>query len=267
MDHRALIERLIEACAMDRRIPAAFLGGSRARGEADEFSDVDVSLVVEDEAYADLAASKRAYLETLGEPLFAEDFGNEGILFVIFADGVELELNIVRRSELPTLRPGPHEALFDPDGILSGLSSELSELDRSARVDHLRRILLWFWHDLGHFTAAIGRGQVWWAVGQLEQLRGLCVDLVRIGEDVAVEEDDPYFKLDAEVASPEALDELRGTFVPLELDAITEAGRSVLEFFRRRAPEVARANGLGYPVELDRLVGFHLDRLVLRRSR
>jgi hypothetical protein len=180
---------------------------------------------------------------------------------VIYADGVELELNIVRRSELTTLRPGRHEPLFDPDGILSSLSSELPELDLTAQVEHLRRILFWFWHDLGHFTAAVGRRQVWWAAGQLEQLRGLCVDLVRIGEGVAVEEDDPFWKLDVEITSSDALGELRPTFVPLELGAILEAGRSLLEFFRRRAPEVARANGLKYPIELDRMVGGHLDRL------
>lgn len=260
-EHRALTGRLIEAGTADRRISAGFLGGSRARGEADEFSDVDVSLVVDDDAYEQLVSEKGAFVRRLGEPLFAEDFGNEGILFVIFADGVELELNLARRSELATLRPGPHEPLFDPDGILSGLPSEYEELDRTAQVDRLRRILFWFWHDVGHFTAAVGRGQLWWAAGQLEQLRGLCVDLVRIGEGVAVEEDDPYWKLDAEISSNDRIGELRSTFVPLELDAILGSGRSVLAFFRRTAPEIARANALRYPIELDRLVGGHLDRL------
>jgi predicted nucleotidyltransferase len=260
-DHGALIERLIEAGTTDGRSSAAFLGGSRARGEADEFSDVDVTLVVGDDAYEELVSEKVALVRGLGEPLFVEDFGNEGILFVIFADGVELELNLVRRSGLARLRPGPHEPLFDPDGILSGLSSELPELDLTAQVDHLRRILFWFWHDLGHFTAAVGRRQIWWAAGQLGQLRGLCVELVRIGEGAAFEEDDPYFKLDAEISSNDAIGELRSTFVPLELGAILESGRTVLAFFRKTAPEIARANGLGYPIELDRLVGGHLDSL------
>ena len=36
-----LIARVVDVCAHDDRIAAVFLGGSRARGEADEHSDID----------------------------------------------------------------------------------------------------------------------------------------------------------------------------------------------------------------------------------
>jgi len=35
----------------------------------------------------------------------------------------------------------------------------------------------------------------------------------------------------------------------------------VLAFFRSRGPDAARANGLTYPAELDRLIGSRLDDL------
>jgi predicted nucleotidyltransferase len=256
----AFIPRLIDSCRADDRVVAAFLGGSRARGEADEFSDVDVSVIVADEAFAEVVSDKAAFVRTLGEPLFLEDFDNEQVAFAIFADGTELELHFLRRSKLADVRPGPFRTLLDEDEVLAVLSSEGAPVDGDAQVEHLRRILFWFWHDVGHLTSAIGRSQLWWAAGQLEQLRGSCANLVRIQQNVEVDENEPFWKLDEDIGT-ENLDELRSTFTPLERDAMLEAGRAMVDFFRRTAPAGARAHGLGYPAELDRLVGGHLERL------
>jgi Streptomycin adenylyltransferase len=254
-----VIERLIETWRKDDRIVAAFLGGSRARGQADEHSDIDVSVIVADDAYAGFISRKDRFVRELGEPLFLEDFGNEDVAFVILADGTELELLFFRQSQLHTIRSGPHVVLLDERGILAGMEFPLPELDRETQVEELRNVLFWFWHDVGHFTTALGRGQLWWAAGQLEQLRHYCVTLARIEQGVAVE-DEPYWKLDVEI-STRSLDDLRATFVPIERDAMLRAGRSVVASFRDRAPLVARMHALEYPIELDRLISGHLDRV------
>jgi hypothetical protein len=118
---------------------------------------------------------------------------------------------------------------------------------------------MWFWHDLGHFTTAIARDQLWWAAGQLEQLRNSCVNLVRL-EQGGEAEDEPYWKLDGELATG-PLEPLRSTFVPIERAALVAAGREVLTFFRTHGHTAALANDLLYPAELDALVGGRLDEL------
>jgi len=255
----AVIEQLVGSCVADDRVAAVFLGGSLARGEADEYSDVDLCVIVRDEAYADVIAGRDAFVRTIGDPLFLEDFGNDHMAFAILAGGTELELHFFRAHDLDVIRPGPHRVLLDKDGILAGVTFASPEPERAAQVERLREILFWFWHDVGHFTTAIGRGQLWWAAGQLEQLRGCCVNLVRI-EQGGPAEDEPYWKLDREIAT-ESLDPLRSTFVPMERDALLRAGVDVLAFFRERAPLVAGALGLTYPTDLDRLVGGHLEHL------
>ena len=175
-----MITQLVESCATDDRIAALFLGGSRARGEDDEYSDIDLCVIVRDDAYDDVIAGRDTFVRTVGEPLFLEDFGNDNMAFVILAGGTELELHFFGVGDVATIRPGPHRVLLDKDGILAGVTFPLPEPDRAARVEGLRDILFWFWHDVGHFTTAVGRGQLWWAAGQLEQLRGYCVNLVRI---------------------------------------------------------------------------------------
>jgi predicted nucleotidyltransferase len=171
-DHDTVMERFVTLCSADERIVAAFLGGSHARAEADEFSDLDLCLITTDEAYEEVVSGRRAIIEQLGEPLFLEDFGLEGIVFFILADGTEAELFFRRASAIDEIRDvGPYRTLLDKEGVLAGAQFPVREPDRAEQVEALSRLVHWFWHDLSHLIAALGRGQLWWASGQLEALR------------------------------------------------------------------------------------------------
>lgn len=62
--------RLAEEIAQsDVRISAAWLFGSLGRGDADELSDIDLFLIVEDEAHEEVVANRYTYMAQLGEPL------------------------------------------------------------------------------------------------------------------------------------------------------------------------------------------------------
>ena len=260
--HDDLLARFVEVCEADDRIVAAFLGGSVARDEADGYSDLDLCIVVVDDAYDEVVAGRPEIVRRLGEPLFCEDFGNEDVTFFILADGTEGELNVARMSALGELAAGPLRPLLDEHDLLppsfpsGGVGIE--DLDEA-----LERTLSWFWHELSHFVAAVGRDQPWWAVGQLEALRGLCVNLVRI-EAGSPSLDEPYEKLDATIRGSE-LDALRSTFVSLEMAAILDAGRRAVSFFHGRGTAVAAARGLPYPTELDRIMRARLDALDVER--
>jgi hypothetical protein len=146
--------------------------------------------------------------------------------------------------------------LFDPGGLLEGVTfaaerAEPAELERA-----LRQTLWWFWHELSHFVKAVGRGQPWWAAGQLEALRGHCVNVVRIEQGTEAGEE-PYWKLDEEIDTS-ALAPLARTFAPLGREAILEGGRALVDFFRDRAPRVTESYGIPYPNELER---FYVERL------
>lgn len=258
-DDGAFIDRLVAACVADDRIVAALLGGSRARGQADEFSDIDISVIIGDEAYSEIVGNKDSFARGFGEPLFVEDFGIKDVILVVFGDGTELDLFLVRLGDLDSIRSGPHEVLLDKTGVLEGRTFPFPEAAVEALTRELRDLIFWFWHDVGHLVTALGRGQLWWAAGQLEILRHCCVKLIRIEQSAEVT-DEPYWKLDTEI-STEPLNSLRSTFVRLDRVEMLDAGRRLVAFFRERAPGVARAHGLAYPEELDSLITGHLDAL------
>ena len=259
--HDQLIARFAEACASDERIVAAFVGGSIARGEADRYSDVDLCVVTSDESADDVFADRAALAAHLGTPLFLEDWGEEiREVFVILADGTDVEMIFVVERRIHEMQVGPILPLLDRTGLLTGLELPIRAPLSGDLADELRRILAWFWHDVSHLIKALGRDQLWWAAGEVEALRGYCVNLVRIeqGVEASVE---PYFKVDVE-ASTEPLESLRSTFVPLEAATLARAAFELVTFFGAHGRPLADAHGLEYPSELDQLMRSRLEALV-----
>jgi hypothetical protein len=248
----------VGACSADQRIAAAFLGGSHARDEADAYSDIDLCVVATDESYEDVRDGRIALIERLGEPLFVEDFGTDTVFFIL-ADGTEGELSVGRAGALDEIEAGPHRTLFDRQGILDDISFPQEAVEPAAQDAALREAISWFWHELSHFIVAIGRDQPWWAAGQLEALRDHCVNLVRI-EQGAPAGEEPYEKLDTMIRTTE-LSPLTATFVPMERQAMLGAALEIVRFFQKRAPHVAEAHEVDYPIELERLMVHRLDDL------
>ena len=96
--HRGVVERFVAATAADARVVAAVIYGSYARGNADEHSDLDLGVITTDAAYEEFVAERDAFVRRLGEPVLMEDFGSPTHLFLIFADGAEVELALGRAS-------------------------------------------------------------------------------------------------------------------------------------------------------------------------
>lgn len=250
-----VIDRFVVACRDDARITAALLAGSYARGAADAHSDIDLFLVTTADAYDDFAADPRPFARQLGELLFEEQFGLPDVLFLILADGTEVELGFIPEGRVGQLLGEPHWSLLDKKGLLAGAPASYEPAAADAGVATLRRQLAWFWHDLSHFITAMSRGQLWWAYGQLEALRHTCLDLARLRHNLTDAEvgGETTFKIEAAVP-PAELNALRATFCPQEPAAMTAAASIIVEFYQELAKPLAEANGLAYPAELERLM-------------
>ena len=266
--HRVVLDRFVAACRADERVVAAFLGGSYASGAADEYSDLDLGVIITAAGYDDFRSSCATFVRQLGEPVFLEDFGLPDTVFSILLDGVErpgcieAEMWLGREDRLQQFPGGPYTVLVDKNGVLSGRAAE-REPPRDRQVETLRRAVYWFWHDLSHFTAAMGRGQLWWACGQIEELRGHCVNLARLRQDLSAPADG-YEKLDQAVPAGE-LAALRSTYCPFDQRAMLDAANVIVGFYREQAVPLAQNHGIAYPIDLDRVMSDRLKKLVADR--
>lgn len=261
-NHREVLDRFVAACQADPRVAAAFLGGSYARGAADAYSDLDLYLITTDEAYEDFLAGREAFIRLLGEPLFLADFGNPYALFCIFSNGTEGELWIGRESRYHHIYAGAYSVLLDKKGLLANAVFPPHAADPARQLEILRQQVDGFWHELAHFIKAMGRKQLWFAMGQLEVMRQICVNLARLQQDFldADAGKEPYFKV--ERALPvEQLTPLQATYPPLEYRAMLLAGRVITRFYQDVAPALAEAHGLTYQADLERMLADQLDEL------
>ena len=261
-EQHAVLQRFVAACEQDERVVAAFLGGSLAAGSADEWSDLDIYLITTDQAYDDFLHGREAFIRRLGQPVFLEDFDLPHTLFFVFADGTEGELGCGCESRFLDMHEGPYKVLLDKKGILAGVEFNGYQPSQHEQVETLRRQVYWFWHDLSHFLTAMGRGQLWWAQGQLEVLRRCCVSLARLRQDLADADavEDPYFKVEKAIPVSD-LAPLQATFCPMEPGAMLQSALAIVAFYQELAPLLAERYGVSYPADLERVVLTRLGRV------
>jgi predicted nucleotidyltransferase len=261
-NHQEIVDRFIAACQADKRIVAAFLGGSYAKNKADKFSDLDLYFITTDEAYADFLVERESFIGLLGEPLFLEDFGAPHGYLVIFSNATEGEIWFGRESTFNDIHAGPYRVLLDKKGILAGEVFPLHVADQAKQIELLGQQLAWFWHELSHFIKAMGRGQLWFAYGQLEVMRQICVKLARLSynfSDAYVGEE-PYFKV--EQALPiEQLSPLQSTFCSMAYEPMLQAALVICRFYQEVAPNLAEAYQLTYQTDLERMLISQLKEL------
>jgi len=258
-NHQALVDRFVGACQADKRIVAAFLVGSYASGAADEYSDLDLFIVITDEDFDDFYSNRTAFMHLLGDPVFLEDFGNPNIVFYTFADGSEGELGLYSESQLESMLTGPFIVLLERKKNLADTVYRGNVSDPLEQTEKLRRLIYWFWHELSHFITAMGRGQLWWAQGQLESMRGYCVNLARLRNNFSDTDagDEPYFKIEM-VMPVEQLAPLKVTFGPMDKDKLLQSVQEIVKFYQELAIPLAQDYGIRYP---DVLEGVMLNRL------
>jgi predicted nucleotidyltransferase len=262
--HRAFVDRFLQLCQADERIVAACLIGSHAKGRVDLYSDIDLMVITTDSAHEEFYQQRETFLRSLGDLVFLENFGIPDIAFHVYADGTEGELYFGSQGRLSQLYEAPFRILLDKKNILAGVTytSPVNTLDVQKQKEKLQHNIFVFWHEMSHFNTAVGRGQLWWAQGQLESLRSICVNLARLQHDFSDTEvgEEPYFKIENSMPV-EKLAPLRTTFCPLERNAMLQSAQAILSFYGELARSLTETHHLAYPEKLERVMRLQLKNL------
>lgn len=253
--HQEILDRFVLACQKDDRIVAAFLGGSHAKGKSDQFSDLDLYFITTDDAYEEFTVKRENFVQLLGKPLFLEDFGLSHGFCIIFSNETECDLWFGRESKYEDIYSGPYRVLIDKKGIMVSDHLPRQKAEQSKQIQILRQQLDWFWHELSHFIKALGREQLWFAYGQIEAMRQICVVLARLAYDFSDTHasGEPYFKIEKEFPV-ERLSSLINTYCLMEYDAMFQAALDICKFYRELAPGLAKRYNLAYQYDLEKML-------------
>jgi RimJ/RimL family protein N-acetyltransferase/predicted nucleotidyltransferase len=216
--HRAFLARCEAALRADARFVGLAAGGSYLTDTMDEFSDLDLVVVVEPLAYDEVLADRKALAGTLGTLLAAftgEHVGEPRLLICLYGDPLlHVDLKFVALEDAAQRVEDP-AVIWERDGRLSQVLSrgraEFPKPDPQWLDDRV-----WTWV---HYAAGkIARGELFEALDGLAFLRGRVLGplaLVRAGGRPAgvrrIERDAPDVarELLATVARVEAADCLR----------------------------------------------------------
>lgn len=230
---------------------AAFVGGSVAAGTADEYSDLDLYLVVADEEYESFFADRQGFISRLGEPVYLEDFDGFGFDMVIFilAGGVKGELGLGRASGFSHIHGGPYRVLVDKIGILDGVSFPLFQATPEEQRAKLAKEVSSFWRYLNLFAAAVGRGRLVTAATYFSQVRGSLLQACYLAADPEGVGGPAERLLPSEV-----LEAYAGTFFPLEREAMLVAARRAADLLKQVVVPLMCSEGVPYPEKLEKVV-------------
>jgi hypothetical protein len=261
-NQQVFVHRFVQACQADERVVAAFLGGSNVKGTKDEFSDIDVCIITSNSSYEEFYNQRQVFLQSLGELVFLEDFGIPNIAFFIFADGTEGELYFGNERRLNQIHSGPFRTLLDKKNILTEAAFPERAPDKSHQLEQLRYLVYGFWHEMSHFITAIGRNQLWWARGQLDELRAICVNLARLESNFSDDGvgGEPYFKIE-NAMDVKKLSPLTSTFCTMEKEAMLSSAHIIVQFYKRISQSLVQMHRIAYPQNLESVMLQRLEKV------
>ncbi|SDU76844.1 nucleotidyltransferase domain-containing protein [Jiangella alkaliphila] len=254
MDPDVLIGRIGEVLHDEPRVLAAWLSGSRGRGTADRYSDVDVWLVVSADDLQGFVEDWPKLSDRISPTVLRQQVRGGPVFNSVTPEWLRFDVSIGTPEEVATRSSSTLEPLFDR----AGLTEKLQPAGEPLQPDPCRvaGLTTEFLRVLGLLPVVLGRDEYVVAASGTGLLRQLLIQLML--EDVAVEDRGGALRL-AGLLPPERLRVLT------ELPAIEATRASALAghvacagVFLPLARELHDRCGLEWPEDLETAARRHL---------
>ncbi len=280
-DPSGMLERIIDHARTDPAMHAIVLLGSRAREHrpADEWSDTDLLLVVDDPDAFLADAGWPARLGAVASTFLEETGHGRRERRALYVDGTDLDLvpisvDEIRRGpgELPgleILRRG-FRILHDRDGLLADLpawvASHRVEDDWPPQVVAFENLVSDFWYHAVWTARKLRRGELWVALdcvdGRMKRLLLTVLEWQARSRDGG--DADPWFagRFLEHWADQETVAGLREAFAHYDAADVVRALRATMNLFRRQATDLSIRLELPYPGRADEVATQLVDDLL-----
>lgn len=170
--HAAFLERARRVFAADPRIHTLLAGGSFIHGGLDAFSDLDLVVLVEEEAYAEVMDGRIGIAARLGDLLSAftgEHVGEPRLLICLYGPSLlHVDLKFVTSSDLDRRIERPAILWSRDEAVVAErlAHAQIAWPDQDADWFEARA---WVW--LHYAASKLGRGELFEAIGMLAFFR------------------------------------------------------------------------------------------------
>ncbi|MGZ3711639.1 MAG: aminoglycoside 6-adenylyltransferase [Bdellovibrionota bacterium] len=205
--HQKFVDQALPKLRLDERVLGVAANGSWVSGKMDEFSDVDLVIVVRDENFSDVLRQGREIADSLG-PLLStftgEHVGEPNIFICLYENPLlHVDLKFVSETQFHKRADNP-VVLFDRQNTLANIIS--ATLPTPLKVD-LQWIEDRFWTWMHYGAVKIARGEFFEAINFVAFLRSTVLGPLLLQKSGKP----PYGLRRVEEYCPESLPALRAT--------------------------------------------------------
>lgn len=167
------VKIISESLMKDQRVKAIFLKGSMGRGEYDEYSDLDLYCLVDEEDEEIFLTHRLRHLESYRKILFYEDFFIIAPQIIAVFDNL-LHVDLFTVTEATFKEKDFFRVLYDPEDRLSKFQSTQNLFLSTEEFTGCAYDIAWY---LFQYNKANQRGNDLWAV---EMLQHVMVNLSKV---------------------------------------------------------------------------------------
>ncbi|MGP4040967.1 aminoglycoside 6-adenylyltransferase [Gracilibacillus sp. D59] len=186
-----LLEQALKDLTNDSNVLAVYQSGSLAKGNDDNYSDIDLHIIVTPETKAEFIRGKFERPKKWGNVLFFEGVKNSPVVVTHFECFVKIDTFYKEPSELqPSVWLNGLKALYDPQGMVTKVLEQSAAIKYSPTMDEVefwRGKVFAFYHET---YRAVMRRENYYALANLDKIRWLIVSgwYMEMGQRV----DGPY---------------------------------------------------------------------------
>ena len=255
--HAALLQQALEGLRRDERVLAVLLGGSLVNGDADEESDIDLTVVVDDAVVDEFTGEWRHWLERIGPPVLASPGPMPNLITSLMRDGLRLDVTVERRSSFGSRPRRDAVALHDPSDILAGTEVVVPRFEPTPEL--VRQNVENFLRFLDQLSIVVirkewlaGIDNAWYLISQLVELYAMHNGAPRTSAR----------RLNARLTAEQRSGIESLPAIQAKEQAIVDVHIAVARLFLPEAQELYRRLGLRWPQELEQTVVEHLQRRI-----
>jgi len=242
---RNMLSKCVQLLEADSRVEGAYVVGSMADGTFDDYSDIDLYIVVKDERYTEAYQERFRFAEQIGDVLstFEIEWPNCQLLGAIYRNYMEVDFcyTMLEKVEVFSDR---YKILLDRTGrVRQTLVKKDFTVDARKELRTQTEFAL---YNLLHAVHMLKRGEYWSSIKQIETLRRRIVVLMdlSLGKDIAEE----YRRLES-LFPLKVEKKLRKTLCSYGNRAIEKSIAAAVQLFCEVGKELAGKFSVEFPSE------------------